>query len=159
MCFINKVVVSTVLSLGGFSRLNLIYGVLPLSSHRDYFWSSTLPAAEDTGTLKADGSIARTCWWCCRGSGGGQTASNLPWGVCWARSKAEWRVPMFFFVWQLAASAPSVWHDRTGLRAAVCNGLLCSRARACPNSTHRRWLHWLPAEFPRSLSHCVKIKE
>lgn len=37
MCFINKVVFSTALSLGGFSGLNMIYGVLPLSMIGDDF--------------------------------------------------------------------------------------------------------------------------
>lgn len=43
MCFINKVVFSTALSLGGFSGLNMIYGVLPLSMIGDDFWSAGFP--------------------------------------------------------------------------------------------------------------------
>lgn len=159
MCFINKVVFATVLSLGGFSRLNMIYGVLPLSLNGDYFWSPTFPATDDIGTSKADGSIACARWSCCGGSGGTQASSN-PFLGCLPSPKHGW-VGGFHgvCVWHLAASAPSTQHDPTGLWAAVCNGLLHGTARTCPDSIHGRWLHWLPAEFPCSLSCCVIIKE
>lgn len=149
MCFINKVVFSIVLSLGGFSRLNKIYGVLLLSPDGNQFWPSALAVAAGTGTPTAAGwrwlGTLQPCLGCLPSPG-------LSWeqgvhGVC---------------VGQLAARAPSPGHDWTGLCvlcAALCVRFLRGTARACPDSAPGQRWHWLMAEFLCSLSYCIIIKE
>lgn len=141
---------STVLSLGGFSRLN-IHGVLPLSPNGDYFWSSTLPAAKDTGWEHH----LMLLWWLWRWPAtiqplfgvlvppGAWLSGGFPLGLYMSVDS----ISPVHVAWPnravlLSAMGPfAAW---TGLALTALTGDSCI---------------WLLTEFSHSLSYCVIVKE